>query len=97
MISCVARRCTAAASSSGLFCGGCHGDDEALVFHELVETVEEAIRLQRAGNERSLLRPRRKTLPTPSRAPPDNRLVRLVLLERSHGPTVEFLEEGGVG
>lgn len=35
-------------SSPGLFYGGCHGDDEEAVFHELCEIVEEAIELYRA-------------------------------------------------
>jgi predicted RNase H-like HicB family nuclease len=30
-------------SCPGLFYGGCHGDDERLVFSELVELVEELI------------------------------------------------------
>jgi predicted RNase H-like HicB family nuclease len=32
-------------SSPWLFYGGCHGDDEERVFHELVRIVEETIRL----------------------------------------------------
>lgn len=35
-------------SSPGLFYGGCHGDDEEAVFHELCEIVEETIELYRA-------------------------------------------------
>jgi predicted RNase H-like HicB family nuclease len=35
-------------SSPGLFYGGCHGDDEEQVFHELVKIVEETIELYRA-------------------------------------------------
>lgn len=30
-------------SSPGLFLGGCHGDDEARVFAELLEIVEETV------------------------------------------------------
>ena len=32
-------------SSPGLVYGGCHGDDEQKVFHELCDIVEEAIQL----------------------------------------------------
>ena len=32
-------------SSPGLIYGGCHGDDELQVFHELCQIVEEAISL----------------------------------------------------
>lgn len=32
-------------SSPGLFYGGCHGDDEQLVFAELCQIVEETIKL----------------------------------------------------
>jgi predicted RNase H-like HicB family nuclease len=32
-------------SSPGLFYGGCHGDDEQLVFAELCQIVEETIEL----------------------------------------------------
>ena len=32
-------------SSPGLIYGGCHGDDEEEVFHELCQVVEEAIEL----------------------------------------------------
>jgi predicted RNase H-like HicB family nuclease len=32
-------------SSPGLLHGGCHGDDEEQVFHELVQVVEETIAL----------------------------------------------------
>lgn len=35
-------------SSPGLVYGGCHGDDEAVVFEELIEIVEEAIALYEA-------------------------------------------------
>lgn len=35
-------------SSPGLLYGGCHGDDEEQVFHELVQIVEETISLYRA-------------------------------------------------
>ncbi len=35
-------------SSPGLFYGGCHGDDEVQVFHELVQIVEETISLYHA-------------------------------------------------
>ncbi|MFA7503727.1 MAG: hypothetical protein WCZ28_03415 [Burkholderiaceae bacterium] len=35
-------------SSPGLVYGGCHGDDEAAVFEELIEVVEEAIALYEA-------------------------------------------------
>ena len=35
-------------SSPGLLLGGCHGDDEEQVFHDLVVIVEETIRLYRA-------------------------------------------------
>jgi predicted HicB family RNase H-like nuclease len=34
----------------GLFLGGCHGDDEAKVYKELCNTVEENIALYRADN-----------------------------------------------
>jgi predicted RNase H-like HicB family nuclease len=32
-------------SSPGLFYGGCHGDDQQQVFHELCEIVDETIEL----------------------------------------------------
>lgn len=35
-------------SSPGLLYGGCHGDDEAAVFRELIEIVEETIALYQA-------------------------------------------------
>ena len=35
-------------SSPGLLYGGCHGDDEAAVFEELIEIVEEIISLYEA-------------------------------------------------
>ncbi len=35
-------------SSPGLLYGGCHGDDEAAVFRELIEIVEETIALYEA-------------------------------------------------
>lgn len=35
-------------SSPGLFYGGCHGDDEQLVFHELCQIVDETIALLQA-------------------------------------------------
>lgn len=35
-------------SSPGLLYGGCHGDDEEAVFHELCELVEETIELYRS-------------------------------------------------
>ncbi len=35
-------------SSPGLLYGGCHGDDEEQVFHELVQIVEETISVYRA-------------------------------------------------
>ena len=35
-------------SSPGLFHGGCHGEDEEQVFHELVQIVEETISLYHA-------------------------------------------------
>ena len=34
-------------SCLGLFYGGCHGDDEKLVFDELCQIVEEAVELYR--------------------------------------------------
>ena len=38
-------------SSPGLFYGGCHGDDERLVFDELCMIVEEAIALCQADGK----------------------------------------------
>ena len=32
-------------SAPGLIFGGCHGDDEKKVFHELCELVEDAVRV----------------------------------------------------
>lgn len=34
-------------SAPGLLCGGCHGDDEQLVFEELCQIVDETIELYR--------------------------------------------------
>jgi predicted RNase H-like HicB family nuclease len=44
-------------SSPGLLYGGCHGDDEKLVFDELCQIVEETIALYRKDN---------KSLPPPT-------------------------------
>lgn len=38
-------------SAPGLVLGGCHGDDEKLVFEELCLIVEEAIELYRTDNK----------------------------------------------
>jgi len=35
-------------SCPGLFLGGCHGDDERMVFDELCEIVEEVLAIYRA-------------------------------------------------
>jgi predicted RNase H-like HicB family nuclease len=43
-------------SAPGLIFGGCHGDDEKEVFHELCQIVEEAIELYRRDGK-SLPRP----------------------------------------
>lgn len=37
-------------SCPGLFCGGCHGDDEKAVFAELWEIVEETLKLYESEN-----------------------------------------------
>ena len=37
-------------SCPGLFYGGCHGDDEKLVFAELCEIVEETLKMYEADN-----------------------------------------------
>lgn len=37
-------------SCPGLFYGGCHGDDEKLVFAELCQMVDEAVQLYEAEN-----------------------------------------------
>jgi len=39
-------------SCSGLFYGGCHGDDEKAVFAELCEIVEETIELYKKDGKR---------------------------------------------
>ncbi len=38
-------------SCPGLFYGGCHGDDEQLVFAELCDVVEETIKLYEADGK----------------------------------------------
>lgn len=39
-------------SAPGLLYGGCHGDDEAAVFRELCEIVEEVVKLYRREGRR---------------------------------------------
>jgi predicted RNase H-like HicB family nuclease len=45
-------------SSPGLILGGCHGDDEKLVFEELCQVVEEAIEVYRKNGKPLPLQPR---------------------------------------